>query len=476
MPINSFLYPAPSTPTFAYNVANSLRFERSSSDYLSKTFGSGGNRKTATQSFWMKRSLLSTNMMAGLTTTASGSYYGIQIMTDDVLDIYLYYSGSAWEGRLKTNRVFRDTNAWYHFVLAWDTTQSTASNRFKLYVNGVQETSFQVETYPNQNQDLDWNNNIAHQIMSGGGGTFSGYLAEFVFIDGQALDPTSFGEFDSDSPTIWKPKDVSGLTFGTNGFYLDFENASSLGADVSGNSNNFTVNNLTSVDQSIDSCTNNFSTINSLNTFPSNPPTLSEGNLQCRTINADPGYFGGSGTIGVSTGKWYFEVKPTVSTSGIPFLIGVSYDPAEAARQGTTASAQYSASEYVYYGHNGNKANSGSFTSYGNSYAVDDIIGVALDLDNHKIYFSKNGTFQNSGDPTTGSTGTGSAFDLTTGQTYFPFLSDGGGSVCTYQCNFGSPPYAISSGNADANGFGNFEYAVPSGYFSLCSKNLAEFG
>ena len=476
MPINSFLYPAPSTPTFAYNVANSLRFERSSSDYLSKTFGSGGNRKTATQSFWMKRSLLSTNMMAGLTTTASGSYYGIQIMTDDVLDIYLYYSGSAWEGRLKTNRVFRDTNAWYHFVLAWDTTQSTASNRFKLYVNGVQETSFQVETYPNQNQDLDWNNNIAHQIMSGGGGTFSGYLAEFVFIDGQALDPTSFGEFDSDSPTIWKPKDVSGLTFGTNGFYLDFENASSLGADVSGNSNNFTVNNLTSVDQSIDSCTNNFSTINSLNTFPSNPPTLSEGNLQCRTINADPGYFGGSGTIGVSTGKWYFEVKPTVSTSGVPFLIGVSYDPAEAARQGTTASAQYSASEYVYYGHNGNKANSGSFTSYGNSYAVDDIIGVALDLDNHKIYFSKNGTFQNSGDPTTGSTGTGSAFDLTTGQTYFPFLSDGGGSVCTYQCNFGSPPYAISSGNADANGFGNFEYAVPSGYFSLCSKNLAEFG
>ena len=483
MPINSFLYPVPSTPSFSYDVANSLRFERSSSDYLSKTFGSGGNRKTATQSFWMKRSLLSTNMMAGLTTTASGSYYGIQIMTDDVLDIYLYYSGSAWEGRLKTNRVFRDTNAWYHFVLAWDTTQSTASNRFKLYVNGVQETSFQVETYPNQNQDLDWNNNIAHQIMSGGGGTFSGYLAEFVFIDGQALDPTSFGEFDSDSPTIWKPKDVSGLTFGTNGFYLDFENASSLGADVSGNSNNFTVNNLTSVDQSTDTCTNNFATFNPLVTYPANPPDLSEGNLKVETVDSDPGHFGGASTIGVSQGKWYFEStslssRELVTAGGgtITHGVGIHSNPAEAARQGATFSAQVTGG--VWYATNGkyySTATGTSGSSYGDSLAHDDIVGVAIDLDNHKAYFSKNGTFQNSGDPTSGSTGTG-AISIPTGLTYFAFVTDVGGSANTSSINFGSPINSISSGNADANGFGNFEYAVPSGYFSLCSKNLAEFG
>ena len=461
-----------------YDVANSCRFDDGSSDYLERTASSAGNRRTLTISYWLKRSNITTSnsqgvLNAGILTDGNNhSFCGFQFNTDTAI-IQTTTSNSNVMS-LQTTALFRDVSAWYNFVWKVDTTQGTESNRVKLYVNGVEHSL--TGTFPSQNQDTWFNYNNKHQVGTRFANYLNGYLTEMILIDGQALDPTSFGEFDSDSPTIWKPIDVSGLTFGTNGFYLDFENASSLGADVSGNSNNFTVNNLTSVDQSIDSCTNNFSTINSLNTFPSNPPTLSEGNLQCRTINADPGYFGGSGTIGVSTGKWYFEVKPTVSTSGIPFLIGVSYDPAEAARQGTTASAQYSASEYVYYGHNGNKANSGSFTSYGNSYAVDDIIGVALDLDNHKIYFSKNGTFQNSGDPTTGSTGTGSAFDLTTGQTYFPFLSDGGGSVCTYQCNFGSPPYAISSGNADANGFGNFEYAVPSGYFSLCSKNLAEFG
>ena len=463
MPINSFLYPAPSTPTFGYNVANSCRFDAA---YLKRTV-TASTSSTWTLSFWLKLSGHNGTSEGYLFSYGSDGGQGFYIRSNGYLG---YYGASGYTSdNTLSSGVLRDPSAWHHILF------SVNSGTGTLYINGVQDTqisnvaplnattgnTYAVNSYINYEANFD---------------NFLGYMAEYVFIDGTAYNQNSFGEFDSDSPTIWKPIDVSGLTFGTNGFYLDFEDSSDLGKDVSGNSNHFTTTGLTATDQSTDTCTNNFATINSLNTFPSTPPTLSEGNLQCRTINADPGYFGGSGTIGVSTGKWYFEVKPTISTSGTPFLIGVSYDPAEAARQGTTASAQYSASEYAYYGHNGNKANSGSFTSYGNSYAVDDIIGVALDLDNHKIYFSKNGTFQNSGDPTTGSTGTGSAFDLTTGQTYFPFLSDGGGSVCTYQCNFGSPPYAISSGNADANGFGNFEYAVPSGYFALCTKNLAEFG
>ena len=452
-----------------YEVANSLRFERSSSDYLSKTFGSGGNRKTATQSFWLKRSLLSTNMMLGLTNYPSGSYYGIQALTDDVLDIYLYYSGSAWEGRLKTNRVFRDTNAWYHFVLAWDTTQSTASDRFKLYVNGVQETSFQVETYPNQNQDLDWNNNIAHQIMSGGGGTFSGYLSEFCFIDGQALTPTSFGEFDEDTG-IWKPIDVSGLTFGTNGFYLDFENSGSLGADVSGNSNNFTVNNLTSVDQSIDTCTNNFATINPL--VPATSVGFSNGNLTF-TGSRSGNWSSVVSTFALSSGKWYAEFKIN-SSAGLK-IVGV--EPAEDISDYNDNHAGHTADGRGYEDSNGYLNTNGSSSSWGATYGNGDIIGVALDMDNRYVYFSKNGTFQNSGDPTSGSSGTGSAGNQLASKDYYFVLSGHESSGNTViEANFGSPTFSISSGNSDGNGYGNFEYAVPSGYFALNTKNLAEYG
>jgi hypothetical protein len=471
----------PSTPK---SIDNSCRFNSGSSDFLSGTFSNSGNRRTFTISFWIKRASIGSDerIIEADTGTNGNNVNGIEfdtISSSNRLRV-IFYNDPSVNLNLKTNELFSDLSAWYHIVLAIDTTQSTSSDRAKLYVNGSQITSFETATYPSQNYDADWNvsgNNIRiGRRIDSSPEYLNAYLAETVFIDGQALTASSFGETDS-TTGIWKPKKIGSFSSaGDNSFYLDFKDSSNLGNDASGLNNDLTVNNLTSIDQSTDTCVVNYATINPLNTFPSTPPTISEGNLQCRTINADPGYFGGSGTIGVSTGKWYFEVKPTVSTSGTPFLIGVSHDPAEAARQGTTASAQYSASEYVYYGHNGNKGNSGSYTSYGNSYAVNDIIGVALDLDNHKIYFSKNGTFQNSGVPTSGSTGTGSAFDLTTGETYFPFLSDGGGSVCTYQLNFGSPPYSISSGNSDANGHGNFEYAVPSGYYALNTSNLNTYG
>ena len=466
-----------------YEIKNSLRFEDGDEASLTKTYGSAGNRRTWSFSCWFKRAKLpdNTDNIANkdVLFCAVNNDNNLRI-SDDRLQFYLY-DGSADYGYI-TTAVVRDQSAWYHVLFVLDTTNSTANQRMRLYLNGTEIGNSRYQDYadPPENFQGVFNSAGAHSVGRAISNQESDYyLADVNFVDGTALTPTSFAETDDNGN--WIPIKYAG-SYGSNGFFMEFKqtgtsaDASGKGADTSGNGNHFTPQNMTAEDITTDTPTNNFATINPLNTFPATPPTLSEGNLQCRTVNADPGYFGGSGTIGVSTGKWYFEVKPTVTTSGQPFFIGVSYEPEEMARQGATASAQYLAPTYLYYGHNGNKFNNGSNSSYGDSYAADDIVGVALDLDNHKLYFSKNGTFQNSGDPTTGSTGTGSAFNLTTGKTYFPVLADGGGSVTTYQLNFGSPPFAISSGNTDAEGFGNFEFAVPSGYFALCSKNLAEYG
>ena len=441
-----------------YEVANSLRFDDGSSDYLVRTPSSQGNLQISTFSYWLKRSSLGEQIV--LTTgdpDTAGSLFQIYFDTGDRLHI------ETASPSLVTNRKFRDLSAWYHIVVAVDTTQGTDSNRIKIYVNGVQETSFLTEQYPTQNANLNFNKTVAHYIGVLLPPTYTayydGYMAEVVHIDGQQLAADQFGEFDS-STNIWKPIDVSGLTFGTNGFYLDFENSSSLGADVSGNGNNFTVNNLTSIDQSTDTCTNNFATLNPLK----HNTTLSEGNLKCVT---------GTGTSQVATstfapnaGKWYWEVKADDSTA---LMVGVADVTASLANSDWQASGGY------YYYNTGVTYHNNSGSSYGDSWSDGDTIGVALDLDNNKIYFSKNGTFQNSGDPTSGSTGTGSAFTLT-GQ-YFPALSNGSThNGATAQMNFGSPPYSISSGNSDGNGYGNFEYSVPSGYYALNTKNLAKYG
>ncbi len=471
-----------------YDVANSLRLDEPSNQGLTKTPSGAGNRKTFTLSIWVKRAKI-TNQTGDVQTmfesrASNNDNCALTFQTDDTLSIKLKVSGT--NKSLITNRVFRDVSAWFHLVCAVDTTQSTDSNRVKIYVNGVQETSFGTENYPSQDAQTSFNNSVGHGIGKRSDTTsqnFDGYFTEVVMIDGQALDPTSFGEFDSDSPNIWKPIDVSGLTFGTNGFYLDFEDSSALGNDVSGNNNDYSVTNLSAVDQSIDTCTNNFATFNPLITFPSNPSDLSEGNLKVETVDQDPAHFGGASTIGVSQGKWYFESTSlssrelvTAGGGSITHAVGIHSDPAEAARLATTYSAQVTGG--VWYATNGkyySTATGTSGASYGSTFAHDDIIGVAIDLDNHKAYFHKNGTYQNSGDPTSGSTGTG-AISIPTGLTYFAFVTDVGGSANTSSINFGSPINSISSGNADANGFGNFEYAVPSGYFSLCTKNLAEYG
>jgi hypothetical protein len=456
-----------------YDITNSLRFNPSSSDSLARTFSSTGNRQKWTLSLWLKRSGLSAETYIIQSLLGGGDYTAVFFNSSNNLIIDDYISTRQF--RLITTQVFRDVSAWYHIIIAIDTTQATSSNRVKMYVNGSQVTAFSTETYPAQNTNGFFNQNRAHNIginTFDNSSYFGGYISDFYFIDGQQLTPSSFGETDEDTG-IWKPKAYTG-TYGTNGFYLQFKNSASLGTDSSGNGNAFTVNNLTSVDQSTDTPTNNFCTLNPLNTYPSTKPVLSEGNLQVVTVNADPGYWGASSTLGVSSGKWYVEFKPTNSTSGSPYLLGVSYNPAEMARNGATGASQYTSADWGYYGGSGDIYNNGGNTAYGNTYTTNDIIGVALDLDNNKLYFSKNGTFQNSGVPTSGATGTG-AISITANQTYFFFISDLGGGVCTYQANFGNPPYSANS-YTDGAGYGNFSYSVPSGYYSLNTRNLAQFG
>ena len=472
------IIPSNSISAGGYVVDNSLRFNDGSSDYLNRTFTTTGNRKIFTTSFWVKRSGLSSGQSPIFSSDFgdSNDTYSMMYFTNDFL--VFYSKDNTTTLYLQTSQKFRDTSAWYHIVIAFDTTQATASDRVKFYVNGEQITSFDTATYPPQNADNTWFN-VTQQHVIGtrsydNANYFDGYMAEFCFIDGSALTPTSFGEFDEDSG-IWKPIDVSGLTFGTNGFYLPFENSGALGQDDSGNGNNFTVNNLTAVDQSTDTCTNNFATLNSLSNTVYSVITFSEGNLKATTTAGK--YAPAQSTIGFNTGKWYAEFKAT--DAGNWTMVGI-------VAQNSTASSQplgFFSDSYGYIGGssaggNNSLMNNDQNTSYAATYGNGDIISIAVDCDNNKLYFGLNGTWLNSGNPESGSTGTGAAFTIssspTSGFYYFAVANYSGSQTPDWEANFGSPPFTISSGNSDGNGYGNFEYAVPSGYLSLCTKNLSE--
>jgi len=452
-----------------YNVDNSLRFNSGSTDSLSRTPSSASNRRTFTISMWFKRSSLTSDNGYSALFTASSGDSGIFLNNDGTLE---WYEAS---GQLDTSRVFRDVSAWYHVVVAFDTTQGTASNRVKLYINGVQETAFDTETYPSENAEGLINNTAKHAIGVRATSTnmaYGGYMAEVVLIDGTALDPTSFGEFDSDSG-IWKPKDVSGLTFGTNGFYLDFESSGSLGADVSGNGNNFTVNNLTAIDQTTDTCTNNFATLSPL-IATAYGSELSNGNLDC--VQSDVrGRFHNVTTIGASSGKYYAEIK---LTGGSNHVLGVATDASftyasTLLTSGFNYLGQSGTLSYSYYVADGTVYVNGTNSSHGATLTTNDILGIYLDLDNHKLYFSKNGALQSS-----------TGIDIPTGYDYFFGVGDlGTGDSGEVSCNFGNPVFSISSSNTDDNGYGNFEYSPnitgdgsAKSFYALNTKNLAEFG
>jgi len=439
---------------------------------LSRTAGTPTSSKKFTISFWVKRSNIGSAGNGHIFDTYVDSSNRSQIHFDDdnVIDFRLAVSGSNI-GRLKTNRVFRDVGAFYHIVASVDTTLATADDRVKLYINGVQETSFSTRTNPSQNADFPMNGTHTIGAYGGGSNFFDGTLSYFAFVDGIAYTPTSFGETNV-ATGIWKIKTAPSVTYGTNGFFLKMD-TSSPGTDTSGNSNTFTASGTPTLTQ--DNASNNFATLNTLTyqaasqsnsgtirAYNGNTTWKSQGSNQWGTIFS---------TIAPSTGKWYFEVK--VGAVGGNAIVGV-VDAADA--RANTATEWYIGQSSTGQGYQNNGSASNGGASYGATYTTGDIIGCAMDLDNSKIYWSKNGTFQNSGVPTSGATGTG-ALTLTANTNYAFAVT--GYNTTTMNCNFGNGFFgttAVASSNADAAGHGLMEYAVPTGYFTLNTKNLNTYG
>jgi len=466
-----------------FEVANSLRFDQASNDYLNITLGTATNNKIWTFSCWVKRSTDSANqqhMFFGSGGSGNDNWFQIQFNASNQIQLSGY--STAW---LKTNRLFRDQSAWYHVVVQADSTQATASDRLKLYVNGTQETSFGTDNRSSITQNQTWgiNKAVGHSVGSENPGSYmDGYMCEVVFIDGSTLAPTSFGEFDEDTG-IWKPIDVSGLTFGTNGFYLDFENSGSLGNDKSGNGNNFTVNNLTSIDQTTDTCTNNFATMSTPTWFDG---TISNGGLTITTNQTSYRYQPSS--IGVNSGKWYWEIKLTTRDEYALMGITDAPSPINVGTDWILGSGAYDYSVvYNTAGGDGNKYNNAGESptntpgAFMGGFAEGDIIMFALDCDNNTLKIGTNDLWSNGSGSTNQTFSNTTPISITAPSStntgfYFPAVGDYGGAISVFDLNFGSPPFTISSGNSDGNGYGNFEYSVPSGYYALNTKNLAEYG
>jgi len=444
------------------------------STYLSRTPASAGNRKTWTFSAWIKRSKLSivgSTILFGANSSAGSNDEDAIAIEEANNPRFLLNNGSA--SSIKPSRLLRDTSAWYHIVVAVDTTQATASNRVKYYFNGELETSFSQESYPSQNYDCKINNNVPQGIgfiddAAGGGNStyFDGSMAHVHFIDGTQYSASDFGETDA-TTGIWKPITEPSVTYGTNGFFLKFENSGAMGTDSSGNSNNWTVNGT--MTQNIDTPSNVFATMNPLDNFYFGA-TFSNGNLKVVTSASIETF--GTGTIGASSGKYYWEVK--VTSASAYTNIGIASELSDSASNFLGEKA--STPNYMYDSGTGNSYTNGSGTSYGDTYTTNDIIGVALDLDNNRLFFSKNGTWQNSGDPTT-STGAITITDSTSTPTgsYFPAVGDRHNDSATLELNFGNGYFgttAVSSAQNPDDGIGIFEYTPPTGYKALCTKSI----
>ena len=458
-----------------YEVDNSLRFESGSGDYIRRentgTDFSASGSKLFTYSVWVKRAKLGSFQQIYAIGSGAGRDY-TAFDSSDRIEFAQVNSGVQYQ--LTTTRVFRDISAWYHLVFAVDTTNGTANNRLRLYVNGTEETVFTTRTNPSSSLAILANTQCDSYVLGADtdyNNDFSGYFSEVCYVSGSQETATPFGEFDEDSPTIWKPKKIT-ATLASDSFYYEFKNSGAVGTDTSGLGNTAgTINGLTAADQATDTPTNNFCTMNPLDNFYYDA-TFSEGNLKLAQPSDTECY--PTSTIAVSQGKWYWEIKITSSGSSKDF-VGIA-DKVATASDFSPFSGN--SNMLSYYGSNGDSKAGSTGTSYGATFTTGDIIGVAMDLDNNKLYFSKNGSFQDSGDPTSGATGTG-ALSINASPAdgvWYAQFSNIHNTASTFEANFGNPTFTISSGNADDNGYGNFEYDVPSGYYALCTKNLAEYG
>jgi hypothetical protein len=436
------------------------------STYLSRTtWGTPTDAKKFTLSFWVKRGTLGArNTLVGSYDNSSAASLMFSFEANDTLYIAL---GGSSDYDLQTTQLFRDVSAWYHIVYAVDSTQATASNRQKLYINGSQITAFNYINYTTLNSTTllfnnSYRNNIGSQWQISG--YFDGSMTHTHFIDGLAYDASTFGETDT-ATGIWKPKTAPVVTYGTNGFFLKFENSASFGTDSSPNANNFTVNGT--MTQTIDTPSNVFATFNPLNVPTSNAPTFSEGNLQVTTTNLS--HVGGFSTIGITTGKWYAEFK-IISTSSENATIGITGQSAENARNNKFAGQETTSYGYSYTAWGSLYDGSGT-GSWGSTYGAGDIIGVAVDLDSNNLYFYKNGVVQNGG------TAVSITASSSTSEGVYCFGTGDGsiGNNNTVSANFGNGYFGttpVSSAENPDDGIGIFEYTVPTGYKALCTKSI----
>jgi len=450
--------------------------------YLSKTLSTAtSDGIIGTFSFWVKLCGVRTdgNDYMLFSSYADGNNrMHIKIDGSNTLDINSRIGGSVHLSKI-TNRKFKDTSGWYNIIVAIDTSQGTAADRCKVYINGVQETSFSTDTNPSQNQKIHAleNSKVHYWGSYGGAPTNSAYaldglMSHINFIDGTQAAPTVFGSTDSTTGE-WKINTSPSVTYGNNGYFI-LKDGNSV-TDQSGNSNNFTVGNGT-LTNTEDCPSNVFCTINFLNTQISGL-TISNGNTS-RSSSTGDAWRTTYGTLAAYSGKFYWEQKVTGSV-GSALYIGIT-DQDENRHLNTNDFENANVSAYCYRGDGGKVTSvSGSTVltaSAGASFTNGDIIGIAMDLDNQKLYFSKNGTWQASGDPTSGSTGTGSFFNITAGKLYTPATACYN-TAAGYQYNFGNGSFgssAISSEGTNASGIGKFEYDVPTGYTALSTKGLNE--
>ena len=458
------------------SIDKSCMFDGGDSAYLGKTFSGAGNRKTFTISVWFKRGKVGSQYFITSTGADSSNRFQISLESTDRLNVEAKTSGST-QLHLQTNRTFEDTSKWYHVVVSVDTTDSTSGNRGKLYIDGDRVTSFANETYPSQSADLQWNAGQEHLIgkRTYASTYYDGYLAEFNNVDGTALTPSTFGLTDT-STGRWIPKTLSGITYGTNGFRMKFQDSSSLGSDTSGNVNHYTSSNLTTSDQRSDTPTNNLPTMRPYN--PSYVTTQRQGNLQYTPTGTNAGYPMCS-TLRPNSGKWYAEARISSNGGGnvITFGIYIQED------------MHYWDNTYNFYPggrmdngdgcgvgmqirNDGNRWLTSSTLSSsiqvnltGTALAAGDVIGIAVDRDNDLVTW-----YSNSG------SSLGSAPILRSGRIMFTAMAVT--TSDTFNWNFGDNPTfdgnETAGGNSDEDGNGNFYHSVPSGFKMLRQDNMPE--
>ena len=442
------------------------------STYLTRTPASATNRQTWTWSGWVKLSQFAGGAGSILFSAYAHAADNFKIAFSDTFKLSMRFYNNT-EYQLNLNRLFRDTSGWYHLVFAVDTTLATEADRFRIYVNGVRETSFGQEDQPTQNLQMTINEATATQIgrYSTGDNYFNGSMSHIHFIDGTAYDASAFGETDA-TTGIWKPKTNPSVTYGTNGFFLKFENSGAFGTDSSGNGNTFTVNGT--MTQNIDTPSNVFATLNPLSQgVAATSRTFSNGNTSVTLGGADDSSLS---SIGVSSGKWYAEFKIT-NDSADP-TVGVGNEESVLVTNPGSCNIGGSTGAYGYYSDGRKKINGGSLTSYGDSFTTNDIIGIALDLTNGAIWFSKNGTWQASAtiNEIEAGTTTNAAATSLSGTFFFGCSNSASGTTGdAFSVNFGNGYFgttAVSSAQNPDDGIGIFEYDVPTGYYALNTKAI----